>query len=383
MANNYFDFLYQNSQQEQQASNTPANDGFVNLTARADADCQVVCDGDFLFLLNANQIAKEKAPVGQHILQFVSIDHPDVSVEKIVDFPDVGKNYLVVVNELKSLIEKKEKKATEDAITTCDFISIEGERGIYTGHIKDGKPEGEGKVVFNSGSTFEGNFHNGLRQGRGVLIYENGEKYEGDFVNDLCSGHAIFTYNDGRIREEIWDKGHRISIPLQAVDLGLSVKWANINLGALFEFSTQEESCKSDNWDGHSYIMNPDGTLERFVRYDENDDAVYEKITLPSGWRLPSKDEFEELIEKCIWNASKELGYFYQVVSKINNSVLYIPAWGPIKDDPLFDIYDSRYGTGTRNGNGKIIIFEPGTLDSSSFYEGGFQFQFGIRLVKP
>jgi TPR repeat protein len=78
----------------------------VNLTLRADAECQVTCDGDFLVLLNPNQIVKEKAPTGQHILQFISISNPDILVEKIVDFPDAGKNYLVLVNELTTLMKE-------------------------------------------------------------------------------------------------------------------------------------------------------------------------------------------------------------------------------------------------------------------------------------
>lgn len=113
MANDYFDFLSQNAQQDKPTDSTPQNDGMVNLTARADADCQVVCDGDFLFLLNANQIAKEKAPAGQHILQFISIEYPEVAVEKLVDFPDVGKNYLVVVNELKAQIATLQAKSEQ------------------------------------------------------------------------------------------------------------------------------------------------------------------------------------------------------------------------------------------------------------------------------
>ena len=114
MANNYFDFLEQNAQQDKPSNDAPQNDGTVNLTVRADADCQVVCDGDFLFLLNANQIVKEKAPVGQHILQFISIDHTDICIEKIVDFPDPGKNYLVIVNEFKSLLTDNAKKQKEE-----------------------------------------------------------------------------------------------------------------------------------------------------------------------------------------------------------------------------------------------------------------------------
>ena len=104
MTTDYLNFLEQNSlEKESASSDVPASNNFVNLTLRADAECQVTCDGDFLVLLNPNQITKEKAPAGQHILQFISTTHPDIQVEKIVDFPEAGKNYLVLVNELKEL----------------------------------------------------------------------------------------------------------------------------------------------------------------------------------------------------------------------------------------------------------------------------------------
>lgn len=121
MDNNYFDFLGQNSVPNNENSNT-SNDtkGKVNLTVRVDADCQVICDGDFLFLVNANQIVKEKAPVGQHIFNFTSLDYPDATVEKIVDFPVEGNNYLIVVNDLNEKVQqlqqiKKDKMAAEEA----------------------------------------------------------------------------------------------------------------------------------------------------------------------------------------------------------------------------------------------------------------------------
>lgn len=137
MANNYFDFLEQNSQSEKHTKETANSEGLVNLTIRADAECQVVCDGDFLFLLSANQITKESAPVGQHILQFISIEHPDITIEKIVDFPEAGKNYLVVVNEFQArfsatsnpavgdkIVDKKDSMTTENqAMLKDDYVS--------------------------------------------------------------------------------------------------------------------------------------------------------------------------------------------------------------------------------------------------------------------
>ena len=113
MPNGYFDFLDKNSIITPTTSEETGKDVFVNLTLRADAECQVTCDGDFLVLLNPNQITKEKAPAGQHILQFISTTHPDIQVEKIVDFPEAGKNYLVLVNEFSELMRDMASKTQE------------------------------------------------------------------------------------------------------------------------------------------------------------------------------------------------------------------------------------------------------------------------------
>lgn len=113
MATDYFDFLNQSSQQEKPATEEPKSDGFVNLTVRADAECQVVCDGDFLFLLNANQIVKEKAPAGEHLLQFISTDNPSVCIERVVSWPEPGKNYLIIVKELAKAIESEKEPEPE------------------------------------------------------------------------------------------------------------------------------------------------------------------------------------------------------------------------------------------------------------------------------
>lgn len=126
MDNNYFDFLGQNSVAGNENTNAGgSNDkGKVNLTVRVDADCQVVCDGDFLFLANANQIVKDKAPMGQHLINFTSLDFPDATVEKIVDFPVEGNNYLIVVNELKEKVEilQKEKEEVTQAKERAEEI---------------------------------------------------------------------------------------------------------------------------------------------------------------------------------------------------------------------------------------------------------------------
>ena len=86
MHNDYFDFLYPDLQRKKPSSENE-NGGLVNITLRADVDCQVLCDGDFVFLLNKNQVTKKQLPVGEHLLQFIAVDKPDLCIEKKVDYP--------------------------------------------------------------------------------------------------------------------------------------------------------------------------------------------------------------------------------------------------------------------------------------------------------
>ena len=79
--------------------------GLANVTVRVDADCFMQCDGEYVDIpLKAGQVAKTELPTGQHLLEFISTENPNIKVEKMVDFPESGKNYLVVVNELKAAI---------------------------------------------------------------------------------------------------------------------------------------------------------------------------------------------------------------------------------------------------------------------------------------
>lgn len=114
MDSDYFDFL---KSQPSETPQTPVNEDnrdMVNLTVRVDVECQLICDGNFLFIIPANQIVKEKVPFGQHILNFTSIDFPNATVEQIVDFPIVGNNYLVVVNNLAEKVEIEKSKLKDE-----------------------------------------------------------------------------------------------------------------------------------------------------------------------------------------------------------------------------------------------------------------------------
>lgn len=78
--------------------------GMANITIRVDADSLLQCDGEFVDSLKAGMMFKTQLPIGQHLLEFLSDENPNIKVEKIVDWPESNKNYLVIVNDLKAKI---------------------------------------------------------------------------------------------------------------------------------------------------------------------------------------------------------------------------------------------------------------------------------------
>ena len=100
-----FSFLQNAAPAKPEQPEQKPDTGLTNVTVRVDADCFMQCDGEYVDIqLKAGQVTKTELPVGQHMLEFLSSENPNVKVEKMVDFPESGKSYLVVVNELKAAV---------------------------------------------------------------------------------------------------------------------------------------------------------------------------------------------------------------------------------------------------------------------------------------
>lgn len=132
-----------------------------------------------------------------------------------------------------------------------------------------------------------------------------------------------------------------------AIDLGLSVKWASCNLGAFFP----EESGLYFSWgdtkgykhdevhsfDRENYIWSDEKkyNIHYKTELDIEDDAAF--ANWEGAWRLPNNDEIEELKNRCKWNACTKEGIKgYQVVGPNGNSI-FLPSAGYRKDNNILD----------------------------------------------
>lgn len=120
----------------------------------------------------------------------------------------------------------------------------------------------------------------------------------------------------------------------QYVDMGLSVKWARYNVGASKPegfgsyFAWGETSEKSTYSEESSETT---GVALENIGGTSRDAAT---VNWGSAWRLPSVEEFQELIDNCSlkWVELDEDNEGYVFTSNVNGNSIYLPAAGGWSD---------------------------------------------------
>lgn len=194
-------------------------------------------------------------------------------------------------------------------------------------------------------------------------------------------------------------KDEQPGFSIQAVDLGLSVKWANANIGAssiedyggyyawgvtdvyythLNPYSWHLRGQNYENeeevevtwkpgkeagyfWSSYEWANYINDTVypikytanDGKMTLDPEDDVAH--VKLGGNWRIPTKEEFQELIDNCNWTWTQKNGIpGYEVSSKVegNNNSIFIPADGGIwkKGNKIFTI-QGLYWANTYNSN--------------------------------
>jgi hypothetical protein len=145
------------------------------------------------------------------------------------------------------------------------------------------------------------------------------------------------------------------------VDLGLSVKWATMNVGATSPeeygdyFAWGETEPKSEyNWgtykwcDGDYYnmtkycISSDFGIVDNKTKLEPEDDAA--TVNWGGAWRMPTKEEQGELITECNWTLDTMNGVYGYTVTGPNGNSIFLPISGYFSDTNIEDIgYNGTY----------------------------------------
>ncbi len=168
-------------------------------------------------------------------------------------------------------------------------------------------------------------------------VYHGGSWKTG---SDFCRISYRRRTLDGYIKETV---GLRVAlrekVEPEAVDLGLSVMWANFNVGAFHPthcgdyFAWGETEPKDEySWASYKWCDGTDANMTKYNATDglttllPEDDAAH--VNWGGKWRMPTEEEQRELIDVCSWEQVTLNGVVGYKVTSPNENSIFIPSAG-------------------------------------------------------
>jgi len=178
----------------------------------------------------------------------------------------------------------------------------------------------------------------------------------------------------------------------EAVDLGLSVKWATCNVGATKPeeygeyFAWGETEPKGDySWSTYKWCngssssltkYNTDsscGTVDNKTVLASEDDAAH--VNWGGDWRMPTDAEWTELRTNCTWTWTTQNGVNGRLVTGPNGNSIFLPAAGVRIGTYLSDAgscglyWSSSLNAGSPNGAWNV------SFDSDNVLRGNYGYR--------
>ena len=175
------------------------------------------------------------------------------------------------------------------------------------------------------------------------------------------------------------------------VDLGLSVKWATMNVGAnapegygdYFAWGETEPKdnynlstykwCKGSQTTMTKYCTKSDyGTVDNKTVLDLEDDAA--RANWGGTWRMPTVDEIKELVKNCSWKWTTQNGVYGYEVTGPNGNSIFLPAAG-------YRLFDSLYSAGDYGyyWSSSLSPYYDGNTYGLDFDSDGTDWSYGYR----
>lgn len=165
------------------------------------------------------------------------------------------------------------------------------------------------------------------------------------------------------------------------VDLGLSVKWATCNIGAINpddygDYFAWGEVEPKETYDWSTYIYcvdeynaltkycsqsssGKDGFTDIKIILERGDDAA--TVNWGNTWRMPTHAEFLELKENCKWTWTTQNGVDGYLVIGTNGNSIFLPAGG-------YSVYGENSRVGTHGYYWANMLDTDGPSRAYSFY---------------
>ena len=180
----------------------------------------------------------------------------------------------------------------------------------------------------------------------------------------------------------------------KAVDLGLSVYWAECNIDASSiedygDYYSWGETYSKSTYSPNNYLYYENGSFENIGTNIAKTSYDAAHVRWGGPWRMPTKEEFEELIRECQWSWTTHNGVKGYKVQGANGNSIFLPSAGQTRNS-------SRHWTGERgyywtSTVGKTsryayyLVFAPfvgnGVLGTET--DNGYDFRYWGYVIRP
>ena len=333
-----------------------------------------------------------------------------------------GQEYAVSVSENGSFTYPVSGLAENTTYYYCAYLWIDGRfsygevysfttekaspvKTLGTVSVKSTSATLSGSVYGVAGSYSECSY--GFCYGTSPKPYVDGEEVEagtyedGEYTFSLYDLDDMTTYyycaylsidgeySYGEVLSFTTPKSNTDITPGQYVDLGLSVKWTSCNIGADAPeeyggyYSWGEVSEKDDySWGNYTYY---DMVQYKWIKIGTNISGTeYDVARRRWGidWRMPTREEWTELVEKCEWEWITYKGTKGQKVTGPNGNSIFFPAAGHRADD-LFvgQGTEGEYWSGTLYEGTSLAIWYNGMAYLGAFSAAGSYMIYYTRYV--
>ena len=179
-------------------------------------------------------------------------------------------------------------------------------------------------------------------------------------------------------------------LDVEAVDLGLSVKWAVWNMGAsapeeFGDYYCWGETETKEEYTEESYLYYKNGSFVNIgsnicgTRYD----AAH--VKWGGDWRLPTDVEAAELVNECSWETTSVNGVNGVLVTGPNGNSIFLPATGSKLGNEIYGTEGGDYLTGMLNKEDEsiyVLTFDMEELYCLGYYSDAKYRYFG-RSIRP
>src|SRR6187200_2203876 len=231
--------------------------------------------------------------------------------------------------------------------------------GIFlTGEWKNGKLNGKGSFLSESGVLYIGDFINGVKEGKGILFYKDNGMIMGSFSNDKLNGRGFQIFSDGSVVSDVTYRDDKRN-------------------GMGFQYEIKTKQIYEGEWSDDKWVQSGPASFTSFLKSP----SLIAEVTNDHILAGPTNHDNLLIDSSYYYDLKKNKRYFgYYVSGHLSNGVIIGDStrfWGAINEKGASGYcygfkYDKYYSEGNYEND---LLNGPRILDidlsKQTVYYGG------------